>query len=164
MRKALIGGRRSFARTNQKANSICFLRCEHREPHFPSHGNARLLAKTDMKLPMLFAAVLFSLTMVKASAAEDERAYQVYSGPDVLQRLGKEEEKEKVLAWFKKVDPERWAEIGGDENEQFEVLAIEYFINGKHKEGWELMFMQNNAFFFKKIVRKPPVPSAPIPH
>ena len=60
----------------------------------------------------------------------------------------KEGEKGKVLAWLEKVDPKRWAQIGGQEglrrNGQFEVLVIEYFINQKHKEGWELMFMQNN--------------------
>ncbi|MGJ8726596.1 MAG: hypothetical protein ACSHYB_18775 [Roseibacillus sp.] len=105
--------------------------------------------------------------MITPSAAEDERAYQVYSGPDVMERLGEEEAKGKVLAWFQKVDPERWAQIGGkdglEKSGQFEVLAIEYFINRKHKEGWELMFMQNNAFFFKKMVQAPRAPRTPLP-
>ena len=109
----------------------------------------------------------FFLTLITTSAAEDERAYQVSSALDVMARLSKEGEKDKVLAWVEKVDPKRWAQIGGKEglqqNGQFEVLVIEYFINQKHKEGWELMFMQNNAFFFKKITRAPRIPGAVVP-
>ena len=120
-----------------------------------------------MKILISFVACLFFLTLTRASSAENERIYEVLSVPAVLKTFEEKEARSEVMAWFQKADPDRWAEFGwedaGADRERYQAMAMEYFLNLKHQEGWELLCIENKTFIFKKIVFMPRVRRVPIP-
>ena len=104
---------------------------------------------------------------MSASSTEEERVYEVLSIPAVLKTFEEEKARSEVMAWFQKADPDRWAEFGwedvGADRERYQAMAMEYFLNLKHKEGWELLFMEKDTFIFKKLVFLPRVRRVPVP-